>query len=123
MNRSFVIIDPDPIVTLDLVSLIKSTYPHGDVAMGRDVQQGAAALTRLMQGDFAFFNTNLMDEAAIDILNGVAARGGQIVFIGSKPDVTFPAMCVEKPFTSAMIMTALGNAASDPPAHPPASHT
>ncbi len=83
----------------------------------------AGPLSKLNDEDCVFFNSRLIDARATEALNAVAARGGQIVFIGDMPEVAFPAFAVDMPFSSDMIMGALGYGASDPPGRPPEAHT
>lgn len=123
MGKTFIVIEPDPVIGLDLVDMLRSAHPACDVAVEGSLLDATGRLQATGPGACVIINSGAVADRSPALLRDVVVRGGQIVFIGAQPDIDFPATVVETPFTSAMIMDALLQSGSDLPVPPPASRT
>ncbi len=123
MCKTFVVVEPDPVVGLDLVEMLRSAYPRCDVVVLGSLLDALGRLQATGAGACVLINSAAVADRSLVMLHDVVVRGGRVVFIGRQPDIDFPATVVETPFTSAMIMNALLLTRCDQPEHQPAGHT
>jgi DNA-binding NarL/FixJ family response regulator len=123
MSKTFIVIEPDPVVGLDLVEMLRSAHPKCDVVVLGTLLDALGRLQATGAGAFVLINSAAAADRSLAMLRDVVVRGGRVVFIGRQPDIDFPATVVETPFTSAMIMNALLPSEGDQPVHQPAGHT
>lgn len=123
MCKTFVVIEPDPVVGLDLVEMLRSVYPKSDVVVLGSLLDASGRLQATGADACVLINSAAAADRSLATLRGVVVRGGRVVFIGRKPNIDFPATVVETPFTSAMIMNALLPTQCGQPEHQPAGHT
>ncbi len=107
--RTFVVVEPDPIVSMDLAGILKSSFPDSAVELH---QNGAEAETRIAtkpETVCIIINSKLATQGMLRVLKNCVGRGGHVVFVGPARDVGFPARFVEVPFNSGMVLDALSN--------------
>lgn len=123
MDRTFIIVEPDPVVTMDIVGALKGAYPTNDVKMATTLSE-ASQLIGATEGRIAIFVNGVVSKVRDNnILNTVAASAAQIIFVGQGIDIGMPATVIEMPFTTDMILNAISNDEPDRPAHQPVIHT
>lgn len=106
MPRNFIIIDPDPIVSMDLEEMLLSQFPAAQVVTFGAMDAIATALnvttpdtTLFVRG--AWFVQN--DEVARMVRNA-ASYGSSVVIIGESGGVDIPGQVIDLPFTNEMIL-------------------
>ena len=109
LARSFIIIEPDPIVCLDMEGMLTTRYPQSDVIAGASLSDIGHAIHTCGPDSTLFIKSALFseDEALLRVTRSAVTRGGQVVIIGHSVEVDFAATFVELPFTTGMIMAAL----------------
>lgn len=123
MCKTFIVIEPDPVIGLDLVDMLRSAHPRCDLAVLGSLADASGRLQAAAAGACVIVNSSAAAGRSLAMLRDVVVRGGQIVFIGNQPDIDFPAAIVATPFTSAMIMDALLPTGCNQPAPRPVGHT
>ena len=109
MSKDFIIIEPDPIVRIDLEGTLMHDFPLSSINIGEtlgDVQDALGAAAR----DAVLFVKGGMLLTDVDLLEAVktlAARGCHIVSIGKVEMLDFVSTCVELPFTTEMVLEAV----------------
>ena len=114
MANNFIIIEPDPIVCMDVEGMLTDHFPDCRVVSGFSLSSVGAEIYNCGPDTALFVKSTLLVES--DDLRRVAAtaatRGSQIVVIGSVKDLSFPVTIVELPFTMDMVMAAIGRGPS-----------
>lgn len=113
-GRSFIIVEPDPIVSLDLTGILNFGFPASTVVRAQDVAEAEHLITGAMPSVCVLVNADVASGAMLDLLRACVMRGGEVLFIGEARDVGFAACFVRMPFTSGMIITTLTGRAPDP---------
>ncbi|WP_342076972.1 hypothetical protein [Yoonia sp. SS1-5] len=123
MERTFIVIEPDPIVSMDLAGTLKTVFPKSDLSIVTSVPQAR----RLVISDQALIcvliNSKLVVPTDLAFLQSLVAGGGHVMCLGEPVDAGFPTMSVSVPFTADMIVEAVLNVGSDPTAPPLEGHT
>ena len=109
MTRHFILIEPDPIVALDLQGLLSSRYPDATKAIGAGFADVAKAFNTCGPMTTIFARATLvtsdpdLHRAVVD----ATTRSSQVILIGAEQEVAFPAVFVDLPFTNDMLVTAI----------------
>lgn len=120
MGRVFYIIEPDPVVGLDLAGALRDWF---DGARIERLQTVAAMLDAPVGADaVCLVNPSAVPPQDLDVLALWQARGAGLVFIGAPAPGYEAAWVLDQPFTTDMIVEAV-NAASAAPVTPPAPRT
>lgn len=109
MSKNFIIIEPDPIVCMDLEDMLVRQYPDGQVTAGFSLRDIGPAINAYGP-DTAFFIKSAVLDGDPDlarVIRAAATRGSLIVVMGKDKDFDFPAAYVELPFTSDMVLAAI----------------
>ena len=121
MRHIFYVIEPDPVVRLDLSTALPSQFPecqvHFEDALSEALRPPDGAHSCVL------VNGSLPLGDRKDDLSACASRGISIIFIGTPKESIPNAHVLETPFTNRMIFEAVTNAASVPPATRPEDHT
>lgn len=123
MDQSFVVVEPDPIVLMDLVATLQHSFPAGSVtsfALASEIRQ---LLDQMVKSTCFFINGGLMPELAADDVRTIVGAGGKIISIGRSASDMVPATVLEIPFTMTMILDALSIGAPDLLSRQLESHT
>ena len=123
MDLSFVIVEPDPVVRMDLVGTLEHSFPTGTVTAVEATGEIGQMFETPTSSASLFVNGALMPELAPDITRSVIEAGGRIVSIGRSASDAIPATLLEVPFTMSMILDALEHAAPDLHVPRPQGHT
>lgn len=120
VTKNFIIIEPDPIVTMDVEGLLISQFPHAHITTGASLADIGSAIhncgpasTMVVKG------TLLADDGDLRRVARIAAiRKARIVVIGGPFDFDFPATFIELPFTSDMMLAAMTQGTPEPDLDP-----
>lgn len=108
IERSFYIVEPDPIISMDLHGVVQSSFPQSAVKVVSDADAVVTELQAALQQAATFvINSSVVTEEALEALRAAVTHGAQVLFIGGSVAADFHAACVEMPFTSQMILDAL----------------
>ena len=106
-QRNFIIVEPDPLIGLDLTGILQSEFPDAELTLFHSQEEAGAYIFAAPQPLCVLLNTNAASEAMLTLLRDHVAPRGDVLFIGSERDVGFPASFVQTPFTSRMILSSL----------------
>lgn len=106
-ERSFVIVEPDPIIAMDLLGMLKTAFPSSPVTVSQMLADVADQITTSAASVSILLNSSLISEHALASLRGYTDKGARIVLVGAAVNVSFDASVVEMPFTSEMILNVL----------------
>ncbi|WP_299728037.1 hypothetical protein [uncultured Tateyamaria sp.] len=123
MNLSFVIVEPDPVVRMDLVGTLEHSFPAGSVTACASTAEITQLFETLAASASFFVNGALLPDLAPEVTRAILAAGGRIVSVGKPATDAVPSTLLEVPFTMTTILDALANAAPDLPVPRPAGHT
>lgn len=120
VTKKFIIIEPDPIVAMDVEGLLTNQLPGAHVIAGGSLADiGAAAhdcgpdTTMVIKGTLIAHDDDLRF-----VVQTAAIRQARIVVIGGPFDFDFPATFIELPFTSDMVLAAMTPGAPEPDVGP-----
>ena len=115
MAQSFIIVEPDPIVCMDMQGILLTRYPQSDIIVGASLSDLGPAIHICGAETTLFIKSTLFadDDELQHATRTAAARGGQVVMIGHTGGVDFAAVFVELPFTTEMVLAALDRNAPD----------
>lgn len=107
--KNFIIIEPDPVVCMDVEGMLIAEYPACHVACGSSLAEIGAALNNCGPDTTLFIRGSLISESADleKVVQTAATRGSHIVIIGEAEDFDFPVTLVELPFTTDMVIAAV----------------
>ena len=123
VDRVFIVVDPDPLVNLDLVGIIKNAFPKSRVVNTQMVSEAMPILLEGKQRSILVIRSAALGKRLAEALKNFVARQGAVILIGNDMTTDFPKEVVDMPFTDDMILNAISSAASDLPVRPPASRT
>ena len=106
MARNFIIVEPDPIVCMDVEGMLVAQYPGAQVVAGASFKGIGAAIDN-SGPDSTLFVKGALVTASDDlrrVLQAAATRGSRIVIIGESKAVNFPAIFLELPFTTDIVI-------------------
>jgi hypothetical protein len=107
LNRAFVIIESDPIISMDLLGTVAAAFPQSSVYISELVADALSPSNLSLVPTSILINSVLVTEECIDVLRDCVDNGAKLVFIGSAPDTDLPSVVIELPFTTSMILNAL----------------
>ncbi|MEY1556369.1 hypothetical protein AB3Y40_12120 [Yoonia sp. R2331] len=109
MPNQFILIEPDPVVALDLNGLLSSRYPDAVKVSGGTFADVAKAFQMCGPRTTVFARATLVasDNDLHDAVMAAATRGSHIVLIGAEQKTSFPAVFVDLPFTNDMLVAAI----------------
>ncbi|WP_133122586.1 hypothetical protein [Yoonia maricola] len=116
MTKNFIIIEPDPIVAMDVEGLLTSQFPQAQITTGASLADiGLATHSCGPECTMIVKGTLVADDDDLRRVVRVAAiRKAHIVVIGGPFDFDFPAAFIELPFTSDMVLAAMAQGTPEP---------
>ena len=106
---NFIIIQPDPIVRMDIEGMLVTQYPQCRVDAGASLQDIGSAIygagpetTLIVKGALVSGSADLRL-----VLKTAVTRGSRIVITGDCDPVDFPARFVQVPFTNDILSSAV----------------
>ena len=113
--RSFIVVEPDQIVRLDLEGMLRAQFPEAGLTYGRSLADVGNAINASTPSTTIFVRWDSARDSkiALDALHTAAVRGCQIIMIGANRDVPFPATFIDPPFTTEMVIEALDRVARE----------
>jgi hypothetical protein len=109
MTKTFIIIDPDPIVRMDVEGTLIGQYPDCTVVVGASLQDIGPAINVCGPDTTLFIKSTLVLESAdlLRVVKTAATRGSHVVIIGQREELDVPATFVDLPFTTDMVIAAV----------------
>ena len=123
MDHSFVVVEPDPVVRMDLVGTLEHRFPAAIVAAFSSVDEMGQIMDHLAVSACVFVSGALVPDLAPDLARLVVETGGRVVSIGAPRSDAVLTTVLEMPFTMTTILDALSSGAPDQPAPLPEAHT
>ncbi|WP_298860247.1 hypothetical protein [uncultured Sulfitobacter sp.] len=106
-RRSFVIVEPDPVIGLDLTGILQSEFPEAELKLFRRQEDAEQHIHKVTSPICVVLSASVATAPMLALLQERVASQGEVLFIGSERDVGFPAAFVQTPFTSEMILSGL----------------
>ncbi|WP_420862973.1 hypothetical protein [Algirhabdus cladophorae] len=109
--RNFIIIEPDPIVAMDVEGILKDHFPAAHVSSGKSLSDVRHVVHVCGAGSTLFVRATLLleDDHVKRVMRDAVAKQAQIVIIGTHFDVGFPAFFIDMPFTTEMLLDAVAH--------------
>lgn len=106
MARTFIIIDPDPIVSLDLEGLLVSQFTDAEVVSFRTADELACILTLMSARATLFVRGGgfAQQEEVANLVRAAVEGGCSVVSIGAHYGTDIPFQVVDMPFTNESIL-------------------
>lgn len=109
VTESFIIIEPDPIVVMDIEGLLTAQFPRARIVAGASLADIGPAVdgcgpetTFVVKGSIVADDDDLRRVVA-----GAAVRKARIVVIGGPFEFDFAATFIEMPFSSDMMLAVM----------------
>ena len=114
MFHNFIILEPDPIVRMDISGLLASEYPAASVFQGAAFEELGGSAEDVGPQTTYFIKDSLISagSALESALKSAVVHGSRVIVMGARRAVGFPAEFLELPFDSEMViatLTGLGN--------------
>ena len=106
-QHSFVVIEPDPVISLDLDGILKSEFPESKLTLFRGAEEAEKYLLSVASPLCIVVNSSAASAGLLSVLRDCTARMSKVVFIGPMGAVDFPSFTIQMPFTSEMILSTL----------------
>lgn len=106
-NQTFVIVEPDPVVSMDLVGVVSTAFPRSSVNVNTLFTDEQAEIVAASSAVTILLSAALVTENTMNLLRSFIANGVHIVFIGEPVIIEPFTTVVSVPFTSRMILNAL----------------
>lgn len=113
MLKRFILIEPDPIVCIDLEGALRDKYPDSQIDKADDPKCAKRLIDVSTSGTTIFIKGSLIGQHS-DLARSIgdaAASGFSIVTIGKVEKLATPARFIDLPFTTDMIIEATTPAA------------
>lgn len=110
-KRAFIIIEPDPIVSLDLIGIFETAFPDAELTLFQTEAEAQMHLALASPAVSVVVSSRVVSPSLLQTLRDCAARQSQVMIIGSARDLDFHAIVVDTPFTSEMVLSSLKGAA------------
>ncbi|WP_415404426.1 hypothetical protein [Tateyamaria sp. SN3-11] len=123
MDHCFVVVEPDPIVRMDVAGALEHNFPTSRVEDCNSLDDLEQLLVTARGPVSVFVNGAMLSELSAHVLKPVVEGGGQVVSIGGPAAPSIHATTLDVPFSTAMILEALPNVLPCPPAHQPEGRT
>lgn len=114
MIRDFIIIEPDPIVVMDVEGTLKSRFDTCLIQSGSSLQDVLAAIQECGPRTTILVRSTLIsaNNDFARALRVCAARGSHIIVFGETNDGAFPFTVLEVPFTTQTLNAVLDDSVS-----------
>lgn len=122
MPSVFIIVETDPIVSMDLTGILSSAYQDSKIHVVPDLTVARGLAVR-GAGTCVIASGNQASNDPSEFLNKLASTGASVVCLGKPDDFGFPCVSVDVPFKAEMIIDAVASAASGQTGHRPPVHT
>ena len=107
-TRTFFVVEPDPVVSLDLVGTLQSAFPLAHVTSAAMIEEALRGLgSELPDRTSILMSASLATESTIGALRELIAKGAEIIMVGEGQSFGLPVSIVETPFTTDMILSVL----------------
>lgn len=105
----FIIIEPDPVVCMDVEGMLIAEYAGCHVTTGASLSQIGAAINNCGPDTTLFMRGSLVSQSddLKRVVQTAATRGSQVVIIGEAAKFDFPVTFIELPFTTDMVIAAV----------------
>lgn len=103
MGQKFAIIEPDPVVRMDLFGIVRDVCPDADVVTTATIDDLPDGVIRDVLCDCLIVNSRHFAGHAVQQLSDMAAQGCRIIVYGEPVDVPYPTVHIPMPFTTDMI--------------------
>ena len=123
MDHSFVVVEPDPIVRMDLAGALEDNFPNSRVEICASTDELQSSFMSMDSPVNLFVNATILSDLPPDMIKSVGDGGGRVVRVGSSTLPSDQTAVLDVPFSTAMILEAVSNVAPDPHAHQPEGHT
>ena len=109
MIKYCIIIEPDPVVRLDIEGMLLDAYPGCQVTMGATLLDVGAGISNCGPDSALFVRGTMMSECdgLERVVQTAAVRGCRTVIIGHAKHVDWPATFIDLPFTTETMMLAI----------------
>jgi 2-keto-3-deoxy-L-rhamnonate aldolase RhmA len=107
VGRTFIVIEPDPIVSMDLAGTLKSAFPESRVNLFQLLTEAKKQISTSPKTACILVSSSLVSSSMTEMLRDWVALGARLVFVGDINDVDVPSDVVQKPFTTQMILSVL----------------
>ena len=106
MPANFILLEPDPIICLDLTDMLRVAFPASDVQGGTSLDQATPLINKSGAGTTVLVCESLLDfnKELVKSLTDAAERGAKLVVIGGEPSIPLPAQVLHIPFSSKMVL-------------------
>ncbi len=123
MDQTFFVVETDPVISMDLVGLLDTSFPGTSINVLPTVDD-AVVVAGSVSGSVCILIAGMHynNRQAVPLAT-IANNGGKVIFIGRAHDIGAPARFVDYPFTSDMVLDAISNDAFGSPPPQPVSHT
>ncbi|MCX7559261.1 hypothetical protein OS190_06735 [Sulfitobacter sp. F26204] len=106
-SRLFIVIQPDPVVGMDLVEMLELAFPQSTVVLFEHLEKASVCIEASQASACILIDSSLVSDVTSADFERYAAAGARMVVIGVGNGVSFAADVVNKPFTTEMILNAL----------------
>lgn len=105
--QSYIVVEPDPVVSMDLVETLQGAFDDARVIAAQSVPEAIDAIACAPKNAYILFNHEIVTDLALQILRKRASQGASVVFIGKCASTDFPSRTFDVPFSSKMVLSAL----------------
>lgn len=114
--KNFIIIEPDPIVAMDVEGLLISQFPRALITTGASLADIGPVIHNCSPASTMVVKGTLLadDDDLRRVVQIAAVREARIVVIGGPFDFGFPSTFIELPFTSDMVLAAMTRGTPEP---------
>lgn len=120
--RSFVVVEPDPVVSMDLCGALTTEFPVCGVTVVDSLASVASFLSAQTSAICVIINSHVFPEHDHAPLQQVVEQAGHVIVIGSTVSASFPLQHVHIPFSTEMVLGAIMMAGIDETVRLPAAH-
>lgn len=107
-QRAFFIVEPNPIISMDLVGVIRSGFPESIVNVAQIVSDAITQISGLAPKEKSvLLSGRLVSNQSIRMVSDAIGPEGRLVVVGETPVSGINGPIVPLPFTTRMILTAL----------------
>lgn len=123
MKYTFLVSVDDPIVQMDLMGALKANFPEATVMPLSNIDDLPKQIDQSRSPICIFFSNRIWTEETHDVLLTIVERGGRIVTLGPPKMAELPAIILDLPFTTQMVLDVLSNDCCVQPAPQPEVQT
>ena len=105
--RTFIVIQNDPIVSMDLLGLLETSFPESAIHLFDQLEAASVMIEASMASACVLIGSNLVTKTSLASVEDFIARGARMVIVGGGDGVSFAAAVVNTPFTTEMILDVL----------------